>query len=269
MKTIIFGERSFLTSSIRKKLKKVRVFSINKFLKSNERNRLKLEKVNIIINSFFPSYKLNKSSNLDELYKTSIYDLNNLLNELKKFKINHLIYSSSSSIYSITNKKHFENFTFKKYYAVSKLICENKIKDFATKKNLNYFIARIFNMYGDGDNFSIISKIINSYKKKKILNLINNGEGVRDFIHVDDVAQIYINKQKKRIKGTFDIGHGYGYKIYNILKEIGLNKFKIKNSKINEEQILMAKNKPLDLFLNVNKNKLENFLKNKLKIKKK
>ena len=45
-------------------------------------------------------------------------------------------------------------------------------------------------MYGGNDEFSIISKIINVYKDNSILNLVNNGEGIRDFIHINDVIEI-------------------------------------------------------------------------------
>lgn len=43
-------------------------------------------------------------------------------------------------------------------------------------------------MYGGNDNFSIISKIIKAYKNNEELN---NGNAIRDFIHIEDVVDIY------------------------------------------------------------------------------
>ena len=37
--------------------------------------------------------------------------------------------------------------------------------------NIDYIIARVFNMYGGNDNFSVISKIINASLLKKTLHL--------------------------------------------------------------------------------------------------
>ena len=55
-------------------------------------------------------------------------------------------------------------------------------------------------MYGENDDFSIISKIIKSYKKNKIIYLNNEGNSVRDFINVNTVSKIYLkllNLKKK------------------------------------------------------------------------
>ena len=45
-------------------------------------------------------------------------------------------------------------------------------------------------MYGEEENFSVISKILDSFKNDKIFNLNNNGEGIGDYIHVKDVVNI-------------------------------------------------------------------------------
>ena len=61
-----------------------------------------------------------------------------------------------------------------------------------SKTEKNYFIMRLFNIYGDtADKFSFIENVINSKRNKGQINLINNGNAIRDFIHVNDVAKIY------------------------------------------------------------------------------
>ena len=156
----------------------------------------------------------------------------------------------------------------KKNYALSKLICENLITEFSENKKINYVIARIFNMYGYGDNFSIISKIIKSYKSNHILNLANKGMSIRDFIHVGNVAKTYKSLQSSNFSGVIDIGIGNGYKISDIVNKLGRNNFKIRNYKIEEEEISIARKFP-NIFSQIsNKNYLENYLKKELKIKK-
>ena len=50
-------------------------------------------------------------------------------------------------------------------------------------------ITRLFNLYDKDDNFSIISKIIKCKKDKKKIIIFNNGDGIRDFIKISDVAK--------------------------------------------------------------------------------
>ena len=56
-------------------------------------------------------------------------------------------------------------------------------------------------MYGVNDKFSIINKLIHSYKK---IFINNNGNSIRDFINVEDVAKVYIKLLKEK-KTEFSI----------------------------------------------------------------
>ena len=70
----------------------------------------------------------------------------------------------------------------------------------------NYYILRLFNVYGDPrDKFSFIEKVIRLKKTNKKINLINNGNSIRDFIHVKDIAQIYKLLIEKKLKKVYMI----------------------------------------------------------------
>ena len=99
---------------------------------------------------------------------------------------------------------------------------------FARDKKINLTIARIFNIYGGNDKFSIINKIINSYLNKKTLFLNNNGESTRDFIHVDDVCDAIKVVIQKPIKGVIDIGTGKSHKLLDIMDRFNINGFEKK-----------------------------------------
>ena len=61
--TIIIGERSNLSQRLKKSLENSKIISSKNFL--NEKNFLnKNKKINLIINSFYPSSFLNKKINL-------------------------------------------------------------------------------------------------------------------------------------------------------------------------------------------------------------
>lgn len=242
MKTLIIGKRSFLSKKLSKKIKDSKIISTNDFLKFNSKkisNLVKDKKYNIIINSFFPSQKIPSIDNYSEFVLRSLIPLSKILDNIAFKKINKIIYSSSSSIYFQSyefrnNKKH-------DLYSLAKILSENILKTYSKKNKVSIVIARIFNIYGDEDEHSIVSKIIESYNKKKRLYLYNNGQSIRDFINVEDVVTIYKKILKSSIQGDIDVGTGYGIKIKDIIQKLKKRNFIIKNIKIDEQDRSIAK----------------------------
>lgn len=251
IKTIIIGKRSVLTNSLAKHLNNFEIISQND--KDLERlQKFRSEKINIIFNNFFPSSKLNNlnSNDFDKFSKYSIFNLSKILSGLNKKKICKIIYTSSSSVYNIS-----QNISSTKpdkvnraLYSSFKLSAEKLIKNFSIKNNIDYYIMRIFNLYGDpNDNFSFIENIIKKKIKGEKIKVINNGASIRDFIHVDDVSKIYFKVLNKKFEtGYYDIGTGKGYSIKSI---VDLLNFKQENivavNKVEELTTSIADNKKI------------------------
>ena len=132
---------------------------------------------------------------------------------------------------------------------------------------------RLFNIYRDqNDQFSFIEKIIRAKKEDKKINFINNGNSIRDFIHVKDVAKIYKQFIEKKIdSGVYDLGTGSGYLIKDIIDFSNFKKTKIINiNNINELNNSIAQNQNLIKALkNFRFIDLGKYLKKNLKINKK
>ena len=77
-------------------------------------------------------------------------------------------------------------------------------------------------MYGVNDNFSIISKLLECKKKRNSIEIFNDGMSIRDFIHVDDIVQIYKKLLNLKESNIFDVGTGKGIKIRDIVKNLNL-----------------------------------------------
>ena len=260
--TIILGKRSYLSSELEKKIEESEIYSLDEF----PYYKIKNKKHNIIINSFYSSYKLKKIENYEEFFNKSLLELSKFLDKFPKSRIKKIIYTSSSGIYNSINDLEFQDTRNRKIYSSTKFAAENLIKNFCTKNDIKFSIMRVFNIFGDKEEFSIISKILSCYKKKdKTLKLINNGDSVRDFIHINEVVNFYkqiINDNQNKI---IDVGSGYGYSIKNIIDELGAKNFKIKTSKNVENSFSIANN--INKKLN-KKNSLENFLIKKLNLNK-
>ena len=263
IKNIILGKRSYLSNELKKKLQDCSVFSLSNFpyLKIENRN------YNIIINSFYSSLKLKKINNYEEFFNKSILELAQFLDKFPKHKIRKIIYTSSSAIYNSINDLEFEDIRNRKLYSSTKFTAENLIKNFCIKNDIKFCVARVFNIFGDDEKFSVISKILECYKNKKNrLLLINDGNSVRDFIHIKQVIKFYKKIIKNKHNEIIDVGSGYGTKIRDIIEILGFNNFNLKKIKDEENSFSIAVN----LKKNENtKSNLENFLEKKLKLKKK
>lgn len=260
MYTLIVGQRSLLSKHLNNKIKNSRIISTKEFL------NLKLNsKTNLIINFFYPSEKIKNIESYKKFLDKSLIKLGSGIERLNTKFINKIIYTSSSSIYGLNNQIKQIDYGNRKVYSASKLLAENLIINFCSKKRISYTIARVFNLYGSNEKFSIISKLYNAYRYKNSFTLNNKGSAIRDFISYDEVTEIYEKILKNKKSEIVDVGTGNGTKIIdlvNILK----NKIKIKNTIANEIGFSVSDINKYNS--NLKKNKFENYLKKIFNIKK-
>ncbi len=247
-KTLIFGSRSNLSYQLKKHIKNSELISSDMVL--NNKNHLEKfkssHKINIIINSFYPASKLTNYSEPEIYIQSSILTLAIVLDHIKRFQLNigKLLYSSSASVYGVNSLCSESDVLMPlSLYSSLKITSEKLIEGFCNEMNIDYIIARVFNMYGGNDNFSVISKIINASLLKKTLHLVNNGTSVRDYIHIDDVVNCYKLMLKSNANGVINVGSGKGNSVKSILdflKVKGINQINIKNHKKVEVETSVA-----------------------------
>ena len=247
-KTLIFGSRSNLSYQLKKHIKNSELISSEMVL--NNKNHLEKfkssHKINIIINSFYPASKLTNYSEPEIYIQSSILTLAIILDHIKRFQLNigKLLYSSSASVYGVNSLCNESDVLMPlSLYSSLKITSEKLIEGFCNEMNIGYIIARVFNMYGGNDNFSVISKIINASLLKKTLHLVNNGTSVRDYIHIDDVVNCYKLMLKSNANGVINVGSGKGNSVKSILEFLkvkGINEINIKNHKKVEVETSVA-----------------------------
>ena len=277
IENIILGQNSLITKHLSKHLKNTNIFSANNFNEKNFNKIKEKKRINLIFNNFYPSKNLNTLNTKDykKLCALSLEKISMILEKVPPSRINKIIYTSSASVYRIPeNLSNQKNDKFnRELYSSFKLAAEKMILNFANKKKKNYYILRLFNLYGDTrDKFSFIEKLIRLKKSNQRINLINNGNSIRDFIHVKDVAQIYkLLIEKKIKKGIYDLGTGKGYLIRDIIDYLNFSKSKIiKLNNINEIHNSIAKTRNLpEVLKNYKFLNLGVYLKRSLKINKK
>ena len=164
----------------------------------------------------------------------NLYSLINMLEVSRILGVKRFVFSSSSAVYgnpkyTPINEDHPINPLSP--YALHKLIGEQYCKLYSDIYNLDTVCLRYFNVYGnrmpkEGAYKSVISVFKEQYNKES-LNIVNDGEQKRDFIHVNDVIQanILATTSTKNHKGDiFNIGTGQAYTVNEIADMFGGNK---------------------------------------------
>ena len=155
--------------------------------------------------------------NPDAYFDSNIQGFYNILKLSNKFKIQHLIFASTSSVYGESKKfpivESDNTDEPKSFYSASKKINEMMAYSFSSIHNLKITGLRFFTVYGtfgrpDMAIFKFSKAIINNKK----FDLYNNGDHYRDFTHVEDVVssiEKLINKASNKTTP---------YRILNICK---------------------------------------------------
>ena len=129
-------------------------------------------------------------------------------------------YASSASVYG--GSTNFDDSGFGKplnLYGYSKLLVDQKITNFMNQEWFQkspYVVQgwRYFNVYGrnedhKGDQASPLHKFTQQAKETGVIKLFEGSENFkRDFVCVEDIAQVKVDFMFKNVRGIFNLGSG-------------------------------------------------------------
>jgi len=210
------------------KLKKSRINLLKKKSKNFRFSKKDIKNLKILKNFFLGKrikYIIHLAAQAGVRY--SIYDPSSYLNNniigffhilqiSRIFKINHLLFASTSSVYG-SNKKFplTENHNTDKplsFYAATKKTNEVMAHAFSNIYKIPCTALRFFTVYGPyGRPDMSLFKFTEAIFKSKKIELFNRGDHIRDFTYIDDViisVEKLINKPPKNVipYDVFNIG---------------------------------------------------------------
>ena len=166
-------------------------------------------------------------------FKNNLEVFFNILEVSRLYKINHLMFASTSSVYGESlNYPSKENSNTDKplsFYAATKKSNEILAYTYSNIYKLPCTGLRFFTVYGPyGRPDMALYKFTKNILENKKIELFNNGNHERDFTYIDDVINAIfsiINKPKKnKIPfNIFNIGNGNSKKLKDYVKCIELN----------------------------------------------
>ncbi len=116
--------------------------------------------------------------------------------------------SSAGTIYGPSKFKVSENSDKHPFspYGIIKLTMEHFLNYFKNKYDINFDVYRISNVYGEGQNTSkglgIINTFIENILTKNEIRVFGDGENIRNYVYVKDVARILSNSSYKDLNST-------------------------------------------------------------------
>ena len=163
--------------------------------------------------------------NPKKYFQSNIVGFFNILECCKDFRIKRLFYASSSSVYGDLKKFPLNekmNINPKNFYVLSKKTNEEMAEVYSKLYGFNTVGLRFFTVFGEyGRPDMFIFKLLRCAFKKKIFQLNNFGNHIRDFTYINDVVRfielIKFNKEKHKI---FNICSNKPIHLQNLLKMI-------------------------------------------------
>jgi len=173
-------------------------------------------------------------------YQNNVTGTITLLKKMKQYGVKSILFSSTAAVYGIpVNDTIVETDILKPVnpYGWSKLFDEQIIADTAAAHGLNYIIFRYFCAAGatalNGESRGYESHLIplvidTALSKRKEIKVFGNqfptpdGTGVRDYIHVSDIAKAHelaLAKLSSVTNQIFNLGTNAGYSVLQIIEE--------------------------------------------------
>ncbi|MDC0563056.1 NAD-dependent epimerase/dehydratase family protein, partial [Candidatus Pelagibacter ubique] len=145
-----------------------------------------------------------------EMYlKNNIIVFFNILENCRNYKIKHLLFASTSSVYGLQTKNPFKvedacNHPIQ-FYAATKKSNEMMAHSYSHLYNIPMTGLRFFTVYGPwGRPDMALNIFTKKILKGQKINVFNYGNHVRDFTYVDNIVENIISLSKKNPKKNKD-----------------------------------------------------------------
>lgn len=131
-------------------------------------------------------------TNPEKYYQVNVLGTLNLLEALKKFKIEKLVLASSSSVYGCNSKIPFAEtdplLTPASPYAASKIAAESLCAAYSHLYSIPTVCLRFFTVYGPRQRPDMaIHKFVKSAYAHGVIEMYGDGSTYRDYTYIDDV----------------------------------------------------------------------------------
>ena len=177
-----------------------------------------------------------------EYYQTNVVGTLNLLNVMREFEVNSIVFSSSAAVYGEPEEIPIpESHPLRpvNVYGWTKVMMEQLMADFHAAYGIRYAALRYFNAAGaapggeigevhDPETHLIPNIIRAAFGKQKAIEIYGtdyptaDGSAIRDYVHVDDLAQAHLSAlallREGQNVGPINLGSNLGFSVWQVLR---------------------------------------------------
>jgi UDP-glucose 4-epimerase len=205
---------------------------------------LRTHRINTVLH--FAAHTIVPESVSDPLkyYGNNTCSTRNLLECCHEAGVENFVFSSTAAVYGIPQESYAEESSPTapiNPYGTSKLMSEWMLRDLASASKLRYVVLRYFNVAGSDSQGRIGQSTREATLLVKVaaqaavgirphMNIFgtdyptNDGTGVRDYIHVEDLASAHLKAlDYLRAAGSsvvLNCGYGHGYSVREVLSSV-------------------------------------------------
>jgi UDP-glucose 4-epimerase len=187
-----------------------------------------------------------------DYWEVNVVGTKNVLDAMREAKVNNLVFSSTAATYAFTDVMPITEASVQQPetpYGTTKLACEQMIEEYRNAYGLGYTIMRYFNASGadeDGEfgedrkkeSHLIPLALYAAVGRRDSMKVFGDewptrdGTCVRDYVHVNDIAQAHVlamKSQKDSVGRKYNIGSNTGVTVLEVIKaceKVGGNKIK-------------------------------------------
>lgn len=196
-------------------------------------------------------------------FENNLLPFLNFTENIAKLGVKKIVFvSSAGTIYGPSKFKVSENSDKQPFspYGITKLTMEHFLNYFKNKYSINFDVYRISNAYGEGQNTSkglgIINTFIENILTKNEIHIFGDGENIRNYIYVKDVAKVLSHSSLKEFNTS---------EIYNLSSDdtLSINELIaiIKDEITEDFKIIYEENRKSDnAYIDLDNSKLKNEL---------
>jgi UDP-glucose 4-epimerase len=177
-------------------------------------------------------------------YRNNTCNTRNLLECCAEAGVKHFVFSSTAAVYGVPqNGVAYEEAPTQPInpYGTSKLMSEMMLRDLSLASDLNFVALRYFNVAGcdlqgrigqSTPKATLLTKVAceAAVGKREAVYIFGtdyptpDGTGVRDYIHVEDLADAHVKALDYLRRGgesaTLNCGYGHGYSVREVLDAV-------------------------------------------------
>jgi len=163
-------------------------------------------------------------------FSTNFTGTMNMILTAKKYKVKRFLYASSMTVYGNQKKLPIEESNPCvpiNYYGVAKYAAERFVHITAEKENMDVTSFRMFNVYGPRQSLTnpyqgVLAIFAGNVLRNEQITIFGDGKQGRDFVYVDDVANVWVDaiENEKSFGEIFNIGNGRQTSMVTLAKTV-------------------------------------------------